>query len=178
VIVLETERLVLRHVASTDAPFVLELLNDPDWLRYIGDRDVRTLGQAADYIQAGPARMYAQYGFGLYLTALKTSTEAIGLCGLLKRDFLEDVDIGFAFLPRYRAEGYAFEAASGILHYAQSVLALNRVVAIVTTDNHRSARLLEKLGFRFERMVTYPGEADQLRLFACSLHSQVPETSR
>ncbi len=167
--VLETERLILRRLAPADAPFIVELLNDPGWLRYIGDRGVRTLEQAADYIESGPASMYARYGFGLYLTELKHSGEPIGTCGLLKRDFLEHVDIGFAFLPRYRGEGYAFEAASGVLRYAAAALGLRRVVAIATQDNARSASLLEKLGFRFERMVAYPGESDELRLFACSL---------
>lgn len=169
VIVLETERLVLRYLASTDAPFMLELLNDPDWIRYIGDRSVRTLPQAADYIVAGPLRMYTDYGFGLYLTALRTSGEPLGICGLVKRDFLEDVDIGFAFLPHYRAAGYAFEAASAVLRFAQAMLRIDRVVAITTTDNERSARLLAKLGLRFERMVSYPGEREPVRLFACRL---------
>lgn len=167
--VLETERLALRRLTPADAPFVLALLNDPDWLRYIGDRGVRTVEQAADYIAAGPARMYAHYGFGLYLTALKAGGEPIGLCGLVRRDFLEDVDIGFAFLPRYRGAGYAQEAAEAVLRYASAVLGLRRVVAIVDPTNDRSARLLEKLGLRFERMVTYPGEEAELRLFARAL---------
>lgn len=167
--VLETDRLILRRLVPADAPFVVELLNDPDWLRYIGDRGVRSVEQAADYIESGPARMYARYGFGLYLAQLRASGEAIGLCGLVKRDFLEDVDIGFAFLPRYRGEGYALEAAEGVLRYAATTLGLGRVVAIVTRDNERSARLLARLGLRFERMVAYPGEEEELRLFARDL---------
>ncbi len=163
--VLETERLTLRRFTPADAPFVLELLNDPDWHRYIGDRGVRTLQQAEDYIASVPMQMYERLGFGLYLVEQSASREPIGMCGLLKRDFLEDVDIGFAFLARHRGRGYAFEAASGALGYARSALGLGRVAAIVAPDNDRSARLLEKLGFRFERMVTYPGETEQLRLF-------------
>jgi RimJ/RimL family protein N-acetyltransferase len=167
--VLETDRLILRHLTPADAPFVVELLNDPDWLRYIGDRGVRTVQQAADYIKSGPVRMYARYGFGLYLVELLASGKAIGFCGLVKRDFLEDVDIGFAFLPRYRGEGYALEAAEGVLRYAATTLGLRRVVAIATRDNDRSARLLARLGLRFERMVAYPGEEEELRLFARDL---------
>ena len=168
-IVLETDRLVLRHLAHNDAPFVVELLNDPDWLRFIGDRGVRTLQQAADYIGAGPVRMYAQHGFGLYLVERKADGAPIGLCGLVKRDFLDDVDLGFAFLPRYRGEGYAFEAAAGVLRYAAGPLMRTRVVAITAQDNERSARLLEKLGFRFERLAPYPGEEEAVRLFAWTL---------
>ena len=167
--VLETDRLVLRRLATTDAAFMLELLNDPSWIRYIGDRGVRTLAEAADYIARGPLAMYTTYGFGLYLTELKTDGEPIGICGLLKRDFLEDVDIGFALLPRYRGKGYALEAASAVMRYAEATLGLTRVVAITTHENYSSARLLEKLGLRFEGMVRYGGEGDQLRLFSCDL---------
>lgn len=168
-IVLETDRLALRRLVPADAPFVLELVNDPDWLRYIGDRGVRTLQQAVDYIEGGPAQMYARYGFGLYLVELKRSGEPIGMCGLLKREFLPDADIGFAFLPRYRGAGYAFEAAAGVLRYAAAELGLGRVAAIATQDNERSARLLEKLGLRYEGLVAYPDEAVELRLFARDL---------
>jgi ribosomal-protein-alanine N-acetyltransferase len=176
-IVLETARLILRRLTPADAPFILTLLNDPDWLRFIGDRGVRTLEQAADYIAAGPVQMYARYGFGLYLTELKAGAEPIGLCGLIKRDFLDDVDIGFAFLPRYRSAGYAFEAAAAVLDYARSALGLRRVVAIVDPANERSVRLLEKLGLRFERMVAYPGEELDLRLFARDLGEAQAEPS-
>jgi len=169
VIILETDRLVLRQLVSSDAPFIVELLNDPDWLRYIGDRGVRTLQQAIGYIETGPAAMYARFGFSLYLTELKTSQDPIGLCGLIKRDFLDDVDIGFAFLPRYRGAGYAFEAASGVLRHAAGVLGLRRVVAITAQDNDRSAQLLQRLGFHFEQLIAYPGEDQPVRLFACAL---------
>jgi len=168
-IVLETDQLVLRHLAQNDAPFVVELLNDPDWLRFIGDRGVRTLEQAADYIEAGPVRMYAAYGFGLYLVERKADGAPTGLCGLVKRDFLDAVDLGFAFLPQYRGAGYACEAATGVLRYAAGPLGLTRVVAITAHDNERSARLLEKLGFRFEQTVPYPGEDEAVRLFAITL---------
>lgn len=168
-IVLETARLILRRLTPADAPFILELLNDPDWLRYIGDRGVRTAAQAVDYIESGPAQMYERYGFGLYVTALKEHGTPIGLCGLIRRDFLEDVDIGFAFLPGYRGAGYAHEAVEAVLGYAASALGLGRVVAIVDPANDRSTRLLEKLGLRFERKVSYPGEEIALGLFAVEL---------
>lgn len=165
---LETDRLVLRRLTPADAPFIVELLNDPDWIRYIGDRGVRTAEQAADYIERGPAAMYARHGFGLYLTELKDGGAPIGLCGLIRRDFLDDADIGFAFLPRYRGVGYAREAAEAVVRHA-AALGLRRLVAIATKDNERSARLLERLGLRFERMVAYPGEQEELRLFAVEL---------
>ncbi len=168
-VVLETARLRLRHLEAGDAPFIVALLNDPDWLRYIGDRGVRSEEQAVAYIQNGPARSYAEHGFGLYLTELKHGDEAIGLCGLIKRDFLPDVDLGFAFMPPFRGAGYAFEAAAGVLRDAVVRLGLRRVVAITARDNERSAQLLQKLGFRVEGLIPYPGEDEPVQLFGCAL---------
>ncbi|MEO8189575.1 MAG: GNAT family N-acetyltransferase [Acidobacteriota bacterium] len=165
-IVLETERLVLRRVTEEDAPFILELLNDPDWLRYIGDRKVRTLEDARGYIQTGPMGMYARHGLGLYLTELKDGGAPIGLCGLLRRDGLADPDIGFAFLPAFRGRGYASEAAAATLEYAKNTLGLEKVVAITSPDNGRSVRLLDKLGMRFERMIRLAPEADEVKLYS------------
>lgn len=166
---IETARLALRQLTNDDAAFILELVNDPDWLAFIGDRRVHNLDDASAYITNGPLAMYAAQGFGLYLVELKATGAPIGMCGLIKRDFLEDVDIGFAFLARYRGQGYAFEAAAATLAYAADALGRERVVAIVAQENHRSARLLEKLGFHFERMMQYPGETEELRLFACQI---------
>lgn len=164
--ILETERLVLRWVSAADAGFILELLNDPDWLRFIGDRGVRTLDGAREYISRVVVEMYERLGFGLYLVELKDGGAPVGLCGLIKRDSLEDVDIGFAFLPRFRGRGYAYEAASAVLSYGRGVLGLGRVLAITSADNDISARLLEKLGLRFERTVRLRGDDEELRLFA------------
>src|SRR5215217_7318070 len=140
--VLETERLRLRWLVAEDAPFILELVNDPDWLRFIGDRGVRTLEDARGYILNGPVAMYRRAGFGLYLVELKQSAMPIGMCGLIQRAGLADIDIGFAFLPTFGGQGYAYEAASAIMTYAQDTLGLNRVVAIAAPDNQRSIRLL------------------------------------
>ena len=164
--ILETQRLVLRHMSTDDAEFVLQLLNEPAWLRFIGDRGIRSLQDAAAYIVNGPVEMYARLGFGLYVVELKDGGLPIGICGLIKRDFLADVDIGYGFLSQYWAQGYAYESASGVLAYAIQVLGLQRIVAITTSDNHRSARLLEKLGLRFEQMVRNPATNQDSRLFA------------
>jgi RimJ/RimL family protein N-acetyltransferase len=164
--VLETARLRLRHLTPEDAPFILGLLNEPSWLRFIGDRGVRTLEDAHRYIENGPMAMYARHGFGLYLMALKDGGVPIGLCGLLRRAGLDDVDIGFALLPAYWSHGYAFEAAAAVLAHARDVLGLPRVVAITTPDNEASARLLEKLGFGLERTITLPHDPQPLRLFS------------
>ncbi|NRF94092.1 GNAT family N-acetyltransferase [Paenibacillus frigoriresistens] len=164
--VLETERLILRHQTIEDAAFILELLNDPSWIQYIGDRGVRTIDNARDYILKGALDMYSRLGFGFYLTELKDGGIPIGICGLVKRDFLEDVDVGFAFLPKFWGKGYAFEAASAVMCYAQSVLGLKRIVAITSEDNQASAKLLEKLGLHFESMIRYAGTDEQVSLFA------------
>lgn len=162
--VLETDRLVLRRLAPDDAELILELLNQPSYLRFIGDKGVRTLDDARDYIRQGPMAMYERFGFGLYLTVLKDEGVPIGLCGLLKRDSLDDVDVGFAFLPRFWSKGYAFESASAVMAYGRSVLGLERIVAITVPDNESSIRLLEKLGMRFERTIRWEDGAE-VKLF-------------
>ena len=163
--ILETERLVLRHVSPDDAEFILELLNQPSFLRYIGDKGVRTTEEAVRYIQTGPVASYERFGFGLYLVELKETGVPIGMCGLLKRDTLLDADVGFAFLPDYWSQGYAFEAASSVMSYGREVLGLPRIVAITSRDNDASIRLLEKIGMKFEGLITPSEELGEVRLF-------------
>jgi len=157
--------LILRRLTTDDAEFILELTNDPDWLRYIGDRGVRTLEDARAYIEAGPLAMYDRLGFGLYCAALRESGVSVVICGLLKRDALEDVDIGFAMLPAYRARGYAYEAAAATLEYAKRELGLTRVVAIVSPENEASMRLLGRLSLSLERTTRLTPEAKEVCLF-------------
>lgn len=163
-IVLETERLVLRHLTADDAELMFALMNDPAWLQYIGDRGIRTLDDARNYILTGPMDMYARFGFGMYLTERKADGVPIGICGLVKRDELEHPDVGFAFLPPFRSQGYGFEAGSAALAYARSVLGLEPILAITSLDNHTSRRLLEKLGLHFTRTIHFKGE--ELKLFS------------
>lgn len=163
--VLETERLIIRWLNMDDANFILELLNSPGWLQFIGDRGIRTAEEARDYIVNGPMSMYTRLRFGLYAVELKESLTLIGICGLIKRESLEDVDLGYAFLPGFWGKGYAYEAAKADVLYGKETLILNRLVAITTSDNHSSAKLLQKIGFQFERMVTFNDNED-LMLFA------------
>ena len=164
--VLETDRLVLRRLTMDDAELILDLLNQPSFLRYIGDKGVRTLDDARNYILTGPMDSYERFGFGLYLAVLKEDGVPIGICGLLKRESLADVDIGFAFLPRFWSKGYAFEAASAVVAYGRSTLGLDRIVAITAPDNEGSIRVLEKVGLRFERMIRFPQDGAEVKLFA------------
>jgi RimJ/RimL family protein N-acetyltransferase len=161
-----TDRILLRWLDTGDAAFILELVNEPSWIRFIGNKGIATLDDAQRYIRNGPVEMYRRLGFGLYLVELKESGEPVGICGLIKRDTLEDVDIGFAFLPRFRGKGYAFESAGAVMSYGRRVLGLSRVVAIVSRGNHRSARLLEKLGFRSEGVVQLHANGEELTLYA------------
>ncbi|HEV2673161.1 MAG TPA: GNAT family N-acetyltransferase [Aliidongia sp.] len=165
----ETDRLILRELVVEDAPFIHALVNDPSWLRFIGDRNVRTFDDARSYILDGPIAMYQRLGFGLWLVELKDGGTPIGLCGLIKRDTLDHVDIGFAFSPVYRGQGYAMEAAQATLSHAAGDLGLTRVLAIVDPDNARSIRLLERLGLAFERMVRTAPDKPPLKLFARDL---------
>ena len=152
-----TPRLVLREQTPADAAFVLALVNDPDWLRHIGDRGVRTLDDARAYIEAGAAAMIRRHGHGLLL-AETTAGVPVGLCGLLKRDGFADVDIGFAFLPAHRGLGYAREAAEATLAFAWHTLRVARVAAIVSPANAASIGLLGRLGFAFSRETTLGAE--------------------
>jgi RimJ/RimL family protein N-acetyltransferase len=163
---LETERLTIRHLTSADAPFILELLNDPSFIQNIGDRGVRTIADAEAYITKGPIASYEKNGFGLDLVVLKETGESIGICGLIKRDTLEDVDIGYAFLPRFWSKGYAVESALGVLEYGLKVKRLKRIVAITLEENRGSVRVLERIGLKFEKMVKLEGDNEELMLFA------------
>ncbi len=166
---LETERLILRRLELADSEFILELLNDPSFLRCIGDKGVRTREDAEEYIQTGPMASYERFGFGLFLTARREDGIPIGICGLLKRESLPDVDVGFAFLPRYWSNGYAFESASAVLSYGRKAFGLTRIVAITSPDNTASMRVLEKLGMTFESMIRLEGDGPEVRLFACEV---------
>ncbi|MBV7508944.1 GNAT family N-acetyltransferase [Bacillus sp. sid0103] len=167
--VMETERLILRRLTPGDAEFILELLNDPSWVRFIGDRGIRTIEVARNYIVTGPMEMYSRLGFGLFMTELKDEARTtLGICGLIKRDGLDDVDLGFAFLSRFQAKGYGFEAASATLEFGMEQLGLKRIVAITSEDNVGSARLLEKIGMKFEGMIKLPHDAEELKLFGAN----------
>lgn len=163
--ILETERLQLRELNTDDAEFIFELVNEPAWLQYIGDKGVKNLADSHRYIVNGPQASYAKFGFGLYLVALRDSDVAVGICGLLQRETLADVDIGFALLARFCGNGYAVEAAAAVLAHGRNVLGLPRVVAITAPDNLGSKRVLEKIGLRFDRMIELPGYDQPSRFF-------------
>jgi [ribosomal protein S5]-alanine N-acetyltransferase len=162
---IETERLSLRRLEAADAPFILRLLNEPSWLRFIGDRGVRDLDGARGYIVGNVQRMYDLHGFGLYLVERRSDAMPLGLCGLIRRDTLPDVDIGFAFLPEYWGQGYAREAAAATLDAARTRHGLARVVAITSLDNEASGRLLERVGLQFEGTRELPGGTGPVRYF-------------
>lgn len=167
--ILETERLLLRQFSTDDAQFILELVNEPSFIQNIGDRGVRALADANAYILNGPVASYAKNGFGLYLVALKETGESTGMCGLIKRAELDDVDIGYAFLPRFWSKGYAVEAARAVKEYAKDTIGLKRLVAIVDPANEGSIRVLEKLGLRFEKMIRLSADDIDLKLFGADL---------
>lgn len=162
---LETGRLRLRRLTAGDAPFILRLLNEPSFIRHIGDRGVRTEADAAGYIEKGPAASWGKNGFGLDLVELKETGEPLGICGLIRRDILPDVDVGYAFLPEHWSKGYALESVRAVMDHARSALGLGRVLAIVNADNDSSIRLLEKLGFVYERMMKMPGEDAEVKVY-------------
>lgn len=164
--IIETERLNLREITADDAAFILDLLNQPSFIRFIGDRNVRTVDEARAIIENRYRPSYEKFGFGFYTVELKTDNTPIGICGFVRRDNLPDADVGFAFLPAYEGKGYAFEAAQATMEYGKENLNLSRVLAIVDPDNVRSHRLLEKIGLKFDGMITMPGETKEIRLYS------------
>lgn len=161
-----SERLIIRHLDLNDAEFIFQLLNQDSWLRFIGDKQIHDLDAARKYLTEGPLAMYQQHGFGLFAVQRKMDNQVIGLCGLIKRDTLPDIDIGFAFLDEFSGLGYAHEAALSIKDYAQNTLKLTRLIAIVNPANQRSMRLLEKIGLAFESQISLSEDKPCLNLMA------------
>jgi ribosomal-protein-alanine N-acetyltransferase len=170
-------RLVFSPLAHDDAPFIVALLNDADFRRYIGDRGVREVGDVAAYLQAGPLRSYAEHRFGLLKLTQQSSGQPVGIAGLLKRPALDDVDLGYALLPGYRGRGYATEACRALIEMAASTLRLRRLVAIVTPQNARSIATLERVQFVREGQVCLPGDSQPVELYARHL-SLPPDAAR
>ena len=187
--ILETQRLILRELETSDDEFIVDLLNQPSFIKYIGDRNVRNLEQAREFIKNRYRASYTQHGFGLYAVELrfqisdfkfqisdleiqnpksKIQNRVIGICGFVKRDTLPDADIGFAFLPEFERKGYAFESAEAMMKYGKEVLGLKRVLAITTQDNESSGRLLAKLGFKYDNLIESGGET--LKLFSANVN--------
>ena len=166
----ETERLIISEFTLDDAAFIMELVNTPTWIENIGDRNVKSIKDAEKYLEKGPIKSYQEFGFGLYRVALKENSSPIGMCGLIKREMLDDVDLGFAFLPAYEGKGYAFESAAAVLEHAK-FLKLEKIVAITLPTNVKSINLLKKLNMRFETRIHFQGEEKELLLYSIQLLS-------
>ena len=164
--ILETERTILREIVEADAEFILDLLNQPSFIKYIGDRNVRSIEEARKFIENRFRQSYREHGFGLYAVELKETNALIGICGFVRRESLPDADIGFAFLPQYEKKGYAFESADAVMKYGREVLGLKRVLAITSQNNENSGKLLAKINFKFERLIELPHDAEELKLFS------------
>lgn len=170
--ILETERAILRELTVDDAGFVLDLLNQPSFIENIGDRGVRTVEAARDYIESRFTPGYRQLGYGMWAVEAKETGEIAGICGFVKRDNLPDADIGFAFLPQFEGRGFAYESAAAVMKYGAETLKLPRVLAITVEENLKSQKLLEKIGLKFERMIRLADDAEELKLFAADLQSE------
>lgn len=163
---LETERLLISKLSYDDCAFIFELVNEPAFRRYIGDRGVRTLDDARAYLRNGPIDSYTNNGYGLFRVCRRGATTPIGICGLVKRDHFEHPDLGFTFLEKHWANGYAYESSCAVISHARQQLGLSCLIAIASRDNRNSLALLEKLGFRFEKMVQMPGETKDICRYA------------
>lgn len=163
--ILQTERLTLRQFTLEDTAFIIELLNSPGWLEFIGDRNVKTKEQAENYLRNGPIKSYERNGFGLSMVETKDGIP-IGMCGIIKRDNLEHPDIGFAFLPEYASQGYGYEIASAVLTYAKNYLKLPTILAITLPNNTKSIKLLEKIGFMFVKSFRADPSDEELLLYS------------
>jgi RimJ/RimL family protein N-acetyltransferase len=167
--ILLTERLIIRKLNLEDRTFIVKLLNSPGWLRYIGDRGVKTEEDAKVYLQNGPLLNYEENGFGLYLVGLLETGGPIGMCGILKRDSLEHPDLGFAFLPEFMGKGYAYEASDAVIQYAGEQLGIKTLLAITLPENASSIKLLEKVGMKYNGEVKSPDGKDALNLYKLEL---------
>lgn len=165
-VILETERLRLRPFTLDDTKFIIELVNTPGWLEYIGDRNIKTDEQAKEYLSNGPLKSYELNGYGLSLVEMKGDSTPIGMCGIIKRDLLENPDIGFAFLPQYFGKGYAYEIANATMRFAKNELKLSPIFAITLPHNKPSIKLLEKIGLKYSRTFSFPGENEELMLYS------------
>ena len=165
---IKTDRLLLRELTEDDSDFILKLLNQPSFLKFVGDKGVRTLDDARRHLTKGPIASYAEHGFGLYIVQLRADDTSIGMCGLLKRPTLDDPDFGFGFIPEFWSLGFATEAAQAVLDYATGVLGLERIVAITSKNNVSSIRVLERVGLQFERMISLAPNAPEIYLFSTS----------
>lgn len=166
---METDRLQLRAVTTDDYALMLAVWNDPAFIRNVADRGIRTEQEARDAIAAGASKLFEEYGYGPYSMSLKTDGTMIGICGLFRRDNLDDPDIGFAVLPDYCGKGYAGEAAQAVVSYARDTVGLEVLTAIVSPTNAPSIGLIEKLGLTFERMITMPGDTEAISLYSMTL---------
>lgn len=160
--ILETDRLILDEFTPADAPFILELLTDPSFVDNIGDRGLKSLDDARTYIENGPKVAYATFGFHMWRVTEKASGEACGMCGLIKREGLDDVDVGYAFLPRFWGRGYAVEAAAACLEWGRREKGLARIVAIIKPGNAASAKVLGKLGMVAAGEIELPAGVSEL----------------
>lgn len=164
--ILSTERLTISKITLKDASFLHELMNDKDWIQNIGDRGIHSIEDAENHIKERFFKSYEEFGFGFYVLRIKSTNEPIGTAGLIDRDGIEGIEIGYGLLPAYRGKGYAFEATQAIFNYAKNDLMLDKIVAIVSPHNEKSIVLLEKLGLRYERMVQLPGEDKEIKYFS------------
>lgn len=169
----ESARLCLHEIRAEDAPFILEVLTDPDFMANVGDRGVHDLAAAQRYITDNMLASYRSYGFGLYIVELRADSAPLGICGLLRRSTHPDVEIGFAFVPRARGNGYALEAARATLEFGRDTLGLTRIVALTAPHNRRSIQVLERLGFHHERKLRFAPEGPDWLLLAWSRRARV-----
>ncbi len=162
--ILATERVYLAEWELSDASFILDLVNTPQWIEHIGDRTIHNIEDATSYIKS--LRLpYGSYGYGFYAMRLTDSDRLIGLCGIIKRMGLDDPDLGFALMPEHEGEGYMFEMCEALLKHAFVKLGLSRVVAITTDQNTRSKKLLERLKMKYEKDVKLPKDPETLKLY-------------
>lgn len=166
--ILTTERLFLSEININDAAFIYQLMNDPDWLLNIGDRHIHKLEDAENFITNKFIKSYKENGYGLYIIRIIESETPIGICGLIKRDGLDHMDIGYALLPQFRGKGYAYEATRSMYNYGHDILKIDTIIAIVNPENKPSIALLEKLGMTYEKMIRLPGDSKEIKLFSPS----------
>ena len=144
---ISTDRLHLHLLATGDYEFIIQLVNSKGWIKFIGDRNIHSKEESVAYIN----KIVDSTNIYYWVVRIKEGNIPIGVIWFLKRDYLENFDIGFAFLPEFAGRGYAYEAAKEILSIVSTYPAYHTVLATTIPHNLRSIKLLIKLGLYFEK---------------------------
>jgi [ribosomal protein S5]-alanine N-acetyltransferase len=155
---MKSDRLELKKLRISDAEFILTLLNTASWIKFIGERDVKSKEDAIAYIKKINSNPLTTY----WVIKIKDGLKSIGLITLIQRAYLFHKDLGFALLPAYNGQNYAFESSQLLLQNLKSNSDDTIIQAVTLSNNDLSIKLLNRLGFKFENEIIFQKEILQI----------------